>query len=56
MDATVDDLVGTIGEQTVELKLMRKAYRDLQIESNLKDQEITKLKDKYETTNGKKEK
>ena len=43
MDATVNDLVSTIGEQTVELKLLRRAYQDLQVAYNEQNQELTKL-------------
>ncbi len=45
MNATVSDLVEAIGEQTVELRLLRRELSDLQVESNLKDQEINALKE-----------
>ena len=59
MNATVDDLVSTIGEQTVELRLLRNALSELQVASNLKDQELTKVKEEFnacKTKNDKKEK
>ena len=45
MNATVSDLVEAIGEQTVELRLLRRELSDLQVASNLKDQEINALKE-----------
>ena len=56
MNATVNDLVATIGEQTVELRLLRQQLSDLQIASNLKDQEITKLTEAEAKVKEKKEK
>ncbi len=49
MDATINDLVATIGEQTVELRLLRQALSDAAIASNLKDQKITELNEKIES-------
>ena len=43
MNATVDDLVATIGEQTIEIRLLKKQVLEFQQSSNLKDQEIIKL-------------
>ena len=52
MNATVDDLVSTIGEQTVELRLLRNALGELQLE-------LAKVKEEFDackTKNDKKEK
>ncbi|MEK0326867.1 MAG: hypothetical protein QQN63_14310 [Nitrosopumilus sp.] len=52
MNATVDDLVSTIGEQTVELRLLRNALSELQLE-------LSKVKEEFnacKTKNDKKEK
>ncbi len=43
MNATVDDLVATIGEQTIEIRLLKKQVLEFQQSSNLKDQKIIRL-------------
>ena len=53
MDATVNDLVATIGEQTVELRLLRQALASAQEASNLKEQEMNSLKAEFEVCKSK---
>ena len=45
MNATVEDLLSTIGEQTVELRLLRQQVNALTINNNELNQELTKLKE-----------